>query len=143
MKSKAFLSVVVLLSTCIPAAPAQAPQFKVIVNGSVVGGAVSKNVLSEIYLGRTVRWSDRSLITPVDQSATSPLRASFSQSVLGMNVFDVQTHWMRQMSAGVRPPLTKSSDAEVIELVASKPGSIGYVSVDATLPPAVRAVTLQ
>jgi len=140
---KSLMSIVVLSLTCVAAAPAPAPQFKVIVNGSVAGGAVSKGVLSEIYLGRTVRWSDRSQITAVDLSATSPLRARFSESVLGMNVFEVQTHWMRQMSAGVRPPLTKSSDAEVIELVASKPGSIGYVSVDATLPPAVRAVTLQ
>ena len=136
------MSVVALLLAGGSVAPA-APDFKVIVHGSVTGSAISKNVLSEIYLGKTLRWRDNSLITPVEHSATSPLRAVFSESVLGMPVFAVQTHWMRQMAAGVRPPVSKPTDAEVIELVATRPGSIGYVSADATLPAAVRAVPVQ
>ena len=138
-----FTSMVVLLLAAGSAAPAPPLDFKVIVHPSVAGNAITKEVLSEIYLGRTVRWRDRSLITPVDLSATSPLRATFSDSVLGMPVFAAQTHWMRQMAAGVRPPVTKPSDAEVIELVASRPGSIGYDSAEATLPAGVRTVSLQ
>jgi ABC-type phosphate transport system substrate-binding protein len=136
-------SIVVLLAVAGSAASALPADFKVIVNSSVAGSSISKQSLSDIYLGRTVRWGDRSMITPVDFSATSPLRATFSESVLGMAVFAVQTHWLKQMAAGVRPPITKTSDAEVIELVASKPGSIGYVSHDAQLPATVRAVALQ
>lgn len=143
MRTKAFTAIVVLLLAAGSAAPALPLDFKVIVHPSVAGNAVTKEVLAEIYLGKTLRWRDRSLITPVDQSATSPLRATFSEGVLGMPVFAVQTHWMRQMAAGVRPPTTKPSDAEVIELVASRPGSIGYVSADAALPAGVRAVSLQ
>ena len=143
MKTKAILPAVVLFLAGGSAVPASTADFKVIVHGGVAGNAITKENVAEIYLGKVVRWKDRSVITAVDQSATSPLRATFSEAVLGMPVFAVQTHWMRQMSTGARPPISKSTDAEVIELVASKPGSIGYVSGDATLPATVRALSLQ
>lgn len=124
------------------ASPAVPTGLKVVVNESVTGTAISRDLLSQIFLGKAVRWGDRSEITPVDRSATDPLRARFSDGVLNMPVVAVQHYWVRQMAAGQRPPVTKGSDAEVLELVASKRGSIGYVSEEAALPAGVRIMTV-
>jgi hypothetical protein len=56
-------------------------------------------VLTAVFLERA-RWGDRSLAQPVDQSGTSPLR----------------------------PPVVRTSDAEVVSFVAARSGAVGYVS---------------
>jgi len=117
--------------------------FKVIVNPTVVGQTLPRQVLAEIYLGTVERWGDGSPITAVDLSSTSTVRQAFSQQALGMPIEAVRYHWMRKVASGKRPPLSKGSDDEVIAFVAAERGSVGYVSLAAHVPPTVREVTLR
>lgn len=117
--------------------------FKVIVNPSVAGQAVPRDVLAQIYLGAVARWGNGSSIAAVDLSTTSPVRQAFSARILGMSVDAVKHHWLRKIAAGQRPPLSKSSDEEVIAFVAGQRGGVGYVSVATPVPPTVREVTVQ
>jgi hypothetical protein len=55
----------------------------------------------------------------------------------------VKQRWLRLMPGGRRPPLTKTSDDEVIDFVATEPGGIGYVSASAHLPAGVSQVLLE
>lgn len=118
-------------------------QFKVIVNGSVAGQALTRDVLVQIYLGKVERWGDRSVIAAVDLSSTSTVRQAFSQQALGMPVEAVQHVWMRKIADGKRPPISKPSDEEVIAFVAAERGAIGYVSTAAHVPATVREVSVQ
>jgi ABC-type phosphate transport system substrate-binding protein len=117
-----------------------APPFKVIVNPSVTGRAITRDVLAQIYLGGASRWGNGDLIAAVDLSSTSPIRRAFSEQVLGMSVDGVRFHWLRRIAAGLRPPLSKPADAEVIAFVARQPGGVGYVSAATPLPLTVTEV---
>jgi ABC-type phosphate transport system substrate-binding protein len=117
--------------------------FKVIVNTRVAGRVIPREVLAQLYLGSVARWGNARLIAPVDLSSTSSVRAAFSGQVLGMPVEAVKLHWLRKLAAGQRPPLSKSSDEDVIAFVAAEPGGIGYVSHTASLPATVRELAFQ
>ena len=58
---------------------AQVSEIKIVANTSVPGGVISRQTLAAIFLGGLSRWSDGKAIVPVDQSATSPLRAPAGQ----------------------------------------------------------------
>jgi ABC-type phosphate transport system substrate-binding protein len=142
MRSKVVLFALTLTALSLRPAAAQ-ESFKVIVNAKVNGRTIPKATLAQIYLGEVERWSDGHPIVPVDLSTTSGVRATFSQAVLGMSVFNVRGYWMRTMGIGRRPPLSRSSDDEVISFVSVRAGGIGYVSDSAVLPATVKAVAIE
>ena len=142
MRSRAVLVVLTLSLLSLRPAAAQEP-FRVIVNAKVNGRAVMRTTLAQIYLGEVERWGDGHPIVPVDLSTTSPVRAAFSQAVLGMSVFNVRGYWSRTMGIGRRPPETRSDDDAVVAFVAVRAGAIGYVSDSAVLPPTVKTIEVQ
>jgi hypothetical protein len=120
------------------------PSFKVIANPSVAGNAVPREVLAQVYLGAVARWAKGGTISAVDLSSVSPVRQAFSEQVLGMPIDAVKHHWLRKItSSGQRPPLSKSTDEDVIAFVAGQQGAVGYVSVTTVLPPTVHELTVQ
>lgn len=119
------------------------PAFKMIVNPSVAGQKVPRDVVAQIYLGKVSRWADGRPIVAADLSSTSAVRAAFSTAVLGMPVEKVKSHWLRSASAGQRPPTTKASDPEMIEFIAGTAGAIGYVAARTPVPPTVRVVSVE
>lgn len=136
--------VALVLASGLDASASDAPlPFKVIVNPNVVGQALPRQVLAEIYLGTVERWGDGSMIAAVDLSSTSSVRQAFSQQALGMPVEAVRYHWMRKVAAGKRPPISKSSDEDVIAFVAAERGAVGYVSLAARVPATVREVAVR
>ena len=111
-----------------PAAGAAA-EVKLVVHPSVAGNQIKRETVSAVFLSRMTRWSDGRPIVAVDQSAQSPVRASFSNDVLKQPIPAVQAYWMQQIQSGKsRPPAVKTSDADVIAFVAANPGAIGYVA---------------
>ena len=119
------------------------PAFKVVVNPSITGQKLPREVLAQIYLGTAQRWGDGRPIVPVDRSITASLREAFAGAVLGMPVAGLQSYWLRNIANGKRPPMIKGSDEEVIAFVASEPGAVGYVSDSAAVPSTVRVVAIQ
>jgi len=124
--------VVALAAGLNAAALGQDVAYRVIVHPSHSGTAIERSIVKSIFLRQATRWADGSDISPIDQSTRSPVREAFSKDALGESVAAVQTYWQKQISAGrARPPAVKSSDAEVLALVAATPGAIGYVSAEA------------
>lgn len=117
--------------------------FKVIVNPSVAGRAVPREVLAQVYLGTVARWGNGTSISAVDLSSTSPVRLAFTEQVLGMPIDAVKYHWLRKIANGQRPPMSKSTDDDVIAFVAGQPGGVGYVSANTPVPPTVHEVSVQ
>jgi ABC-type phosphate transport system substrate-binding protein len=142
MKSR-LAATLVLVALAGPRPAAAADAFKVIVNARMTGRTVSRETLTQVYLGKAERWGDGKPVTAVDLSTTSPVRASFSQAILGMSVVSVRMYWTRTMVSDHFPPMVRSTDEDVIAFVSSRTGSVGYVSADAVLPDTVRAVVVQ
>ena len=134
---------IALLGLLVEVTPASAQDgFRVIVNAELTGGAVKRQQVAALFLSGAGRWgSTGSKVEIVDQSLTSAVRGAFSRHVLKMEPRSVLNHWKRRIHERKgRPPKVKTSDAEVIEFVASKAGGIGYVSDTVELPTSVRVL---
>ena len=140
---RALAALGILLAISVPPAPA-ADEFVVIVHQSVLGTSVHRSDLAGVFLRKVPRWGDRTPAVPVDQSATSPVRKAFSESVLRMPISTALQYWQKQMFATppLRPPAVKGSDAEVLAFVGSTPGAVGYVSLGAALTDEVKALAV-
>ena len=117
--------------------------FQVIVHPTVVGKAISKAALADIFMGKAHRWADGRDVLPVDLSATSPVREAFSRACLGMPTEGVRLYWMRRISSGAQPPLSRKTDEDVIAYVAGHPGAVGYIAAGLALPETVKAVVIR
>jgi ABC-type phosphate transport system substrate-binding protein len=106
---------------------------KVIGHPDLGTSQVKRATLAAVYLNRQALAPSGEKIVPVDQSVQSPVRATFSAGVLAQPVAAVRRFWAEQMSLGARPPVVRTSDADVIAFVASTPGAIGYVAASAPL----------
>lgn len=133
------------LLLALPGAEADASAgFKIIVHPSVKGSGISKDLLSQVFLGRVQRWGNGTQITPVDLSAMSPVRAVFSETMLGMPTLAVRRYWeQRLVAGGGRPPMVKGSEEEMIAAVAAEEGAIGYLPQDTPVPETVRVILVQ
>jgi ABC-type phosphate transport system substrate-binding protein len=121
-------------------AAAQEPP-RVIVNPANSAAQIQRSALLAIFMGDMTSWSDGKAIVPVDQSMRSPVRAAFSEKVLGKPAMSVQIHWLRKISAEhVNPPPVKPTDAEVVAFVRANAGAIGYVAANYTLDETVKVI---
>lgn len=121
-------------------ASTEAP-FTVVVNASRPT-TITRQQLADIFMMRATRWSDGTPVTPFDLSVGDPTRQVFSKAVLGQSPESVVYHWRLQLATRyVKPPLVKSPD-ELISIVGSTPGAIGYVTSGTPLPETVKAVTV-
>jgi hypothetical protein len=121
--------------------------FKVIVGASSPVSELKREEVARIFLKKLTRWKDGKEVSPVDQSARSPVRAAFSHGVLAVEglakISAVENYWRQQIYSGRgTPPAVKTSDDEVRRFVAATPGGIGYVSEDADLT-GVKAVKVE
>jgi len=137
-----FVGLVAIAGVGAHAGDATAP-FKIVVNASVAGRSVPRQVLAQVYLGTATRWGNGSPIAAIDQSSTSPIRQAFSEQVLGLSIDAVKYHWLRRIANGQRPPLSKPTDDDVIAFVAAQSGGVGYVSAATPVPSTVHEVSLQ
>ncbi len=117
--------------------------FQLIVSAANPSNGLSRAEVAGCYLGETRQWPNGDTVVVLDQSAKSPVRAAFSQAVLGRSVDAVQIHWMKLITAGRgRPPLT-ASEEDIVNLVAKERRMVGYVSADVVLPPSVKVVQVK
>jgi ABC-type phosphate transport system substrate-binding protein len=116
-------------------------EFTVVVNASRPT-TITRQQLADIFLMRATRWSDGTPVIPFDLSVGDPTRQVFSKVVLGQSPESVVYHWRQQLTTKyVKPPLVKSPD-DLISVVGSTPGGIGYVVSGTPLPETVKAVTV-
>jgi ABC-type phosphate transport system substrate-binding protein len=124
-------------------ARASAGAYQFVVNAANPTTYLARADVIKCYLGERRRWQNGDPVVPLDLSATSPLRAAFSQEILGRSVDAVRIHWMKLIVAGqARPPVT-AAEEEVIHTIAKDKRAIGYVSSDAVLPADVKVVPLR
>jgi hypothetical protein len=114
----------------------------------VVNDANAKSTISTADLGRIFRktlrrWDGGGSIDPVDLPVDSPVRAKFSQEILGRTPSQVQEYWLRETFSGREvPPVVRGTDAAILEYVHTNAGAIGYVSATASLPSGVKALKI-
>lgn len=94
------------------------------------GLAVTAADVHDIYLGAK-QFAGGVKLVPADNSA---LQAAFLEKVLKMDAAKYTASWTKKsFRDGADPPVTKGTDAEILEFVKHTPGGCGYVS---SAPPA-------
>lgn len=116
--------------------------FLVIVHPENPTQSMNYTQVSDMFLTKTTRWDDRTVVTPVDLQSGSPIREAFSNEIHQKSVASVESYLHQQIFSGrAKPPLVVESEAEVVEFVNKNSGAIGYISSDFE-PFGVRVVSL-
>ncbi len=112
----------------------------VIVNPDSPLAATSKQLISDIYLGRVRSTASSERLLILDQPRNSELRSRFFRQLNGMNLRNINAYWARlEFSGDCQPPITMSDSASVINEVSNNRLAVGYVEAGA-LPPGVKTV---
>jgi ABC-type phosphate transport system substrate-binding protein len=135
------LAVSALLVLIVLPGTAAAQDYKVVVNEANTVKELGQQQVTRCFMKQTTKWPNGLPVTPVDQAASSAVRESFSENVLGRDVSAVKSYWQRQIFSGRGvPPPEKASDGEVLAFVRANPGAVGYVSWDADLGSGVKVL---
>ncbi|MFN2571785.1 MAG: substrate-binding domain-containing protein [Gemmatimonadales bacterium] len=123
---------------------AQDVAYHLIVHASNPVARLSRDQVSRIFLRKVTQWDNHQPVLPIDQTAESPVRLTFTKQVHQRTIASVQTWWQQQTFAGVAvAPPERASDSEVLDYVRKYPGAIGYVRAGVPFPPDVKAIDLQ
>ncbi len=121
------------------AVSAGAADMVVIVNNGNTN-SVDQGIVKKIYTGKMKSWSDGGSVKALDLPETSPVRETFSSSVLGKSVSNIKSLWAQMIFSGkATPPKVVGSDDEVKKIVATDKNAIGYIAAS-SLDGSVKAV---
>lgn len=128
----ALAALLLLVSAVVVSAAGSLTDVVVIVHPAQDVTSITTADLTKFFLKKTAKWGDGIVVAPVDQAAEAPVRALFSELVLGKKVTAVSSYWQQQVFSGQGiPPEVKAGDAEVRSYVKATPGAIGYLSAGA------------
>jgi ABC-type phosphate transport system substrate-binding protein len=109
----------------------------VIGNPGLGVSSLSADLISDIYLAKTVALPDGTRVKVVDQQEGSSARKTFYSKVIQKDETQLKAYWAKQIFTGkATPPDVMAGDKEVKAWVAGTQGGIGYVDdsvVDGTV----------
>jgi ABC-type phosphate transport system substrate-binding protein len=125
---KFILSLIVVI--CFSAIATQA-QVAIIANKSVSESSIDASKAGSIYSLSTKKWSNGSAIVIYDMSAAGATKEKF-YAFISKNDGALKKEWLKlKLTEGADVPKPVASDADMVKMVASTPGAIGYVSASA------------
>jgi ABC-type phosphate transport system substrate-binding protein len=137
----AVLGALVLLAS--PVLRAQEVPYRLVVHASNPIAHLSRDQVSRIFLRKVTLWDSRQPVLPIDQTAESPVRRTFTKQIHQRTIASVQTWWQQQTFAGVAvAPPERGSDVEVLEYVRKYPNAIGYIRAGVPVGASVKAIDI-
>jgi len=86
-------------------------------------------LVARIFTGKLKSFPDGSLAVPIAQADGTSTTQEFNTKVLKKSGSQLKAYWSKLVFTGKgTPPKKVSSDAEMLELIASNPNFIGYVA---------------
>jgi hypothetical protein len=99
---------------------------EVVVIGNPASGPLTKEQVSDLYLGKSQG------MKLVDQPAAAPIKATFYQQVSGHDLSQVKATWSRLIFTGkAQPPKELSDSAAIKKAVAADAKTLGYIEKSA------------
>ena len=90
---------------------------------------IDADVVTRIFLGRDKTFPDGSQVLPIAQSDSAAASAEFNEKVLNRSSSQLKAYWSKLVFTGKgTAPKETENDAEMLQLIASNPNLIGYVS---------------
>ncbi|WP_445428508.1 hypothetical protein [Alishewanella sp. HL-SH05] len=115
---------------------------EVVVHSSVSETTLSTAQLRAIFTMRQTRWTDGQAIQVFVLQSDHPHHQRFSRDKLKMFPYQLDAIWSRQRYSGIGSfPMQVDSASELLLLLETTPGAIGYLPTD-TLSSNLRVVTI-
>ncbi len=112
----------------------------VVVSAKSPVGALSKEQVEDIFLGKTIRFPDGALAVAIDQPEGSAIRNEFYVKVVGKTAAQIKAYWSKIIFTGRgQPPPSVSNTVEMMKRISANPAAIGYIDRD-MMNDSVRAV---
>lgn len=90
--------------------------------------SITQNEVRDIYLNRSQQLPNGQKVTPFELPEGHATRAAFHSAITGRNDAQLKAFWSQQVFTGRgQPPQEQSSAVAMKAIVASTPGSIGYI----------------
>ena len=100
----------------------------VITHPGVTEIGLSKDKLTEIYLGKMKSFSNGTRVQAVDLPKRSEAHKKFYKVVVQMTDSEMNRYWAKLKYTGKgKPPKQLDTDEEVKSWVANNPGAVGYI----------------
>lgn len=110
---------------------AAAPDYVVVVSAKSDVASLSKNDVSDIFLGKRNNFPSGGVAVPVDLAETLPAHENFHEAVTGKSPTQLKAYWAKMVFSGkAKPPKQVPTEDEMAKLVATSPGTLGYVPKD-------------
>lgn len=104
----------------------------VVITGKTGPDSMTKEQVSDVFLGRASALPGGASAVPVDLPESSPLREEFYTKATGKSAAQVKSFWAKMSFTGKgKPPQEGASSADVKKAVAAAPGGIGYIEKSA------------
>jgi ABC-type phosphate transport system substrate-binding protein len=133
-------ALVLLASTVLRA---QEVPYRLVVHASNPIAQLTRDQVSKIFLRKVTQWDNHQPVLPIDQTAESPVRRTFTKQIHQRTIASVQTWWQQQTFAGVAvAPPERGSDVEVLEYVRKYPNAIGYIRAGIPVGQSVKAIDI-
>ena len=124
---KYLISIFILLFGCVfVVSPSKAVD--IIVNSSIQTSSLSRGTARAIFGMRLLKWPDGRPIKVFVLEDASLTHIAFCKEVLDIFPYQLRQSWDRLVYSGTgQAPISVSSEDEMITMVASNPGAIGYL----------------
>jgi ABC-type phosphate transport system substrate-binding protein len=100
----------------------------VVVSAKCAVSTLSKDQVSDIFLGKTTRFPDGASAVPIDQVEGSSARDEFYAAFANKSPAQVKAHWTKIIFTGRgQPSKSVPNSAEVKKLIAANPRAISYI----------------
>ncbi|MDF1690960.1 MAG: hypothetical protein P1U47_01190 [Zhongshania sp.] len=111
----------------------------VLTNTDVQSGELSTSNLRAIFTIRKRSWDDKTPIKVFVLPDQNPLHQQFCKSILKIYPYVLREQWDRLIFSGTGiPPTVVNSEQQLLQMIESTPGAIGYastsISESATIP---------
>lgn len=97
-------------------------------NAALPISAVSREEAVNIYMGRSRKLPDGSVVAPLDLESQSPTRRDFYRKLVGKPPEEISTYWARlHFSGKTQQPAEMRNVDDLLARIARDPQAIGYV----------------
>jgi ABC-type phosphate transport system substrate-binding protein len=109
----------------------------VVVSSKCAVSTLSKDQVTDIFLGKITRFPDGAPAIPIDQAEGSPARDEFYSTFANKSPAQMKAHWTKIIFTGRgQPPKSVPNSLEVRKLIAANAQAISYIersAVDSTV----------
>lgn len=102
----------------------------VVGHNSLSSDSLDRKTVKKLFLGKARSLPDGSMVKVYDYIDDRDVKTVFYKKVTNKSMSQLKAYWSKMIFSGKAvPPETLKSDAEIIDVVSSTPGAIGYVDM--------------